>query len=129
VVLDTIILCKRKQQINTRQNKLLRQSSAMSVGKKNNLPTTAKPHHQLPCQSTQDHFALNVHYVLRKVVNGKVKVTFLDPPSKSRPRQIWVAKSLIEKVIGPKQNRAPKLKLDLFIHVGELQGRWEPLGN
>jgi hypothetical protein len=24
-------------------------------GKKDTLPTTAKPHHQLPCQSTQDH--------------------------------------------------------------------------
>jgi hypothetical protein len=31
-------------------------------------------------------FAFNAHYVLRKVANGKVKVTFLGPPSKSRPR-------------------------------------------
>jgi chromosome segregation ATPase len=45
---------QKKRQVNTRQNKLLSQSSAMSV-EKDILPTTAKPHHQLPCQSTQDH--------------------------------------------------------------------------
>jgi hypothetical protein len=55
-------------------------------------------------------FAFNAHYVLRKVSNGKVKVTFLGPPSKSRPRQIWVAKSLIEKVTSPMQNRALKIE-------------------
>jgi hypothetical protein len=73
-------------------------------------------------------FAFNAHYVLRKVANGKVKVTFLGPPSKSRPRQNWVAKSLIEKVTGPMQNRASKFKLDLSVDVGELQDRWESLG-
>jgi hypothetical protein len=85
-------------------------------------PPTPLPKHSRP-------FAFNAHYVLRKVANGKVKVIFLGPPSKSRPRQIWVAKSLIEKVTGPMQNRASRLKLDLFVHVGELQDRWEPLGN
>jgi hypothetical protein len=55
-------------------------------------------------------FAFNDHYVLRKVANGKVKVTFLGPPNKSRPRQIWVAKSLIEKVMGPMQDRVPKIE-------------------
>jgi hypothetical protein len=44
---------QKNQQINIRQNKLLSQSSAMSVDNKDTLPTTAKPHHQLPCQSTQ----------------------------------------------------------------------------
>jgi hypothetical protein len=85
-------------------------------------PPTSLPKHSRP-------FAFNAHYVLRKVANGKVKVTFIGPPSKSRRRQIWVAKSLIEKVTGPMQNRAPRLKLDLFIHEGELQDQWEPLGN
>jgi hypothetical protein len=61
-------------------------------------PPTPLPKHSRP-------FAFNAHYILRKVANGKVKVTFLGPPSKSRPRQIWVAKSLIEKVTGPMQNR------------------------
>jgi hypothetical protein len=55
-------------------------------------------------------FASNAHYVLRKVANGKVKVTFLGPPSKSRPRQIWVTKSLIEKVTSPMQNRTPRIE-------------------
>jgi hypothetical protein len=64
-------------------------------------PLTPLPKHSRP-------FAFNAHYVLRKVANGKVKVTFLGPPSKSRPRQIWVAKSLIEKVTGPLQYRALK---------------------
>jgi hypothetical protein len=85
-------------------------------------PPTPLPEHSRP-------FAFTAHYVLRKVANGKVKVTFLGPPSKSRPRQIWVAKALIEKVTGHMQNRARRLKLDLFVHVCELQDRWEPLGN
>jgi hypothetical protein len=55
-------------------------------------------------------FAFNAHYVLRKVANGKVKVTFLGPPIKSSPRQIWVAKSLIEKVTGPMQKRTSKIE-------------------
>jgi hypothetical protein len=46
------------KQVNTRQNRLLSQSSALNVEKKDILPTTAKPHHQLPCQSTQDHLLL-----------------------------------------------------------------------
>jgi hypothetical protein len=66
-------------------------------------PPTPLPKHSRP-------FAFNAHYVLIKVANGKVKVTFLGPPSKSRPRQIWVAKSLIEKVTGPMQNKALKIE-------------------
>jgi hypothetical protein len=54
--------------------------------------------------------SFNAHYLLRKVAIGKVKVTFLGPPSKSRPKQIWVAKSLIEKVTGLMQNRTPKIE-------------------
>jgi hypothetical protein len=94
-------LCKRKLQLNTSQSRLISLSNALSVEKKVILPTTVKPKHSRP-------FAFNAHYVLRKVANGKVKVTFLGPPSKSRPRQIWVAKSLIEKVTGPMQYRALK---------------------
>jgi hypothetical protein len=68
----------------------------------------ATPPTQLPKQSKP--FAFNAHYVLRKVANGKVKVTFLGPPNKSRPRQIWVAKSLIKKIMGPMQHRVPKIE-------------------
>jgi uncharacterized protein YjaZ len=64
-------------------------------------PPTLLPKHSRP-------FAFNAHYVLKKVANGKVKVTFLGPPSKIRPRQIRVAKSLIKKVTGPMQYRALK---------------------
>jgi hypothetical protein len=66
-------------------------------------PPTPMPKHSRP-------FSFNAHYVLRKVANGKVKVTFLGPLSKSRPRQIWVAKSLIVKVAGPMQNRVLKIE-------------------
>jgi hypothetical protein len=66
-------------------------------------PPTPLPKHSKP-------FAFNAHYVLRKVANGKVKVTFLGPPSKSRARQIWVAKSLIKKVTGPMKNRVLKIE-------------------
>jgi hypothetical protein len=48
--------------------------------------------------------------VLIKVANVKVKVTFLGPPNKSRPRQVCVAKSLIKKAMGPMQDRVPKIE-------------------
>jgi regulator of replication initiation timing len=54
VVLDTIHLCKRNQQIKIRLSKIQIPLSVMSVEKKNTLLTIVKPHHQLPCQSTQD---------------------------------------------------------------------------
>jgi hypothetical protein len=46
-------------------------------------------------------FACNAHYMLRKYSSGKMKVMFLGPPNKNRPKKIWVAKSLVEKVNGP----------------------------
>ena len=46
-------------------------------------------------------FAFNAHYMLRKDTNGKMKVMFLGPPNKNRPKKIWVAKCLVEKVKGP----------------------------
>ena len=48
-------------------------------------------------------FAFNAHYMLRKDSSGKMKVMFLGPPNKNRPKKIWVAKSLVEKVKGPQQ--------------------------
>jgi hypothetical protein len=55
-------------------------------------------------------FAFNAHYMLRKDSNGKMKVMFLGPPNKNRPKKIWVAKSLVEKVKGPSQVWVPKQK-------------------
>ena len=60
------------------------------------LPKHAKP------------FAFNAHNMLRKDSSRKMKVMFLGPPNKSRPKKIWVAKSLIEKVKGPQQVWIPK---------------------
>ena len=53
-------------------------------------------------------FAFNTHYMLRKDSSGKMKVMFLGPPNKNRPKKIWVAKSLVEKVKGPHQVWVPK---------------------
>ena len=53
-------------------------------------------------------FAFNAHYMLRQDSSGKVKVMFMGPPNKNRPKQIWVAKSLVEKVKGPQQVWVPK---------------------
>ena len=53
-------------------------------------------------------FAFNAHYMLRKDSSGKMKVMFLGPSNKSRPKKIWVAKSLVEKVKGPQQAWVPK---------------------
>ena len=54
-------------------------------------------------------FASNAHYMLRKDSSGKIKVMFLGPPNKNRPKKIWVAKSLVEKVKGPQQVWVPKV--------------------
>ena len=65
--------------------------------------------------------------MLRKDSSGKMKVMFLGPPNKNRPKKIWVAKSLVEKVKA--LNKFGYLnKLDLLC-VGELQDRWKSLGN
>jgi hypothetical protein len=53
-------------------------------------------------------FAFNAHYMLRKDSSGKMKVMFLGPPNKNRPKRIWVAKSLVEKVKGSTQIWVPK---------------------
>ena len=53
-------------------------------------------------------FAFNAHYMLRKDSSRKMKVMFLGPPNKNRPKKIWVAKSLVEKVKGPQQVWVPK---------------------
>ena len=37
-----------------------------------------------------------------------MKVMFLGPPNKNRPKKIWVTKSLVEKVKGPQQVWVPK---------------------
>ena len=53
-------------------------------------------------------FAFNAHYIVRQDKSGKVKVSFMGPPNKQRPRKIWVPKQLFEKVKGPKQMWVPK---------------------
>jgi hypothetical protein len=55
-------------------------------------------------------FTFNAHYMLRKDSSGKMKVMFLGPPNKNRPKKIWVAKSLVKKVKGPSQVWVPKQK-------------------
>jgi regulator of replication initiation timing len=48
-----------------------------------------------PPQSLPKHarpFAFNAHYMLRKDSSGKMKVMFLGPPNKNRPKKICVAK-------------------------------------
>jgi hypothetical protein len=52
--------------------------------------------------------AFNAHYMLRKDSSGKMKVMILGPPNKNGPKQIWVVKSLVEKVKGPHQVWVPK---------------------
>ena len=79
------------------------QRSVLSVDKKATLPMSAKLHHHNPCPSMLDLFAFNAHYMLRKDSSRKMKVMFLEPPNKNRPKKIWVAKSLVEKVKGSQQ--------------------------
>jgi hypothetical protein len=46
--------------------------------------------------------------MLRKDSSGKMEVMFLGPPNKNMPKQIWVAKLLVEKVKDPHQVWVPK---------------------
>jgi hypothetical protein len=79
-------------------------------GKEGHFTHNCKSTPPTPLPKNSRPFAFNAHYVLRKIANGNVKVIFLGPPSKSRPRQISVAKSLIEKVTCPMQNRVPMVE-------------------
>jgi hypothetical protein len=65
------------------------------------LPPQPLPKHARP-------FAFNTYYMLRKDSSEKMKAMFLGPPNKNRPKKIWVAKSLLEKVKGPYQVWVPK---------------------
>jgi hypothetical protein len=44
-------------------------------------------------------FAFDAYYLKIKNTNGMVKAMLLGPPNKNRPKIIWVAKSLVEKVV------------------------------
>ena len=74
-------------------------------------------------------FAFNAHYIIRQDKNGKVKINFMGLPSKQRPKKIWVPKSLVEKVKGPKQMWVRKNQALSLVCVGELQDRWIKLDN
>jgi predicted nuclease with TOPRIM domain len=102
------VLCKRKLLLNTSQSRLISLSNAVECGKEGHFAHNCKVKPPTPLPKHSRPFAFNAHYVLRKVANGKVKVTFLGPKGKSRPKQIWVAKSLIERVTSPMQYRALK---------------------
>ena len=71
-------------------------------------------------------FAFNAHYMLRKDSSGKMKVMFLGPPNKNRPKKIGLQSHLLKK--SRALNKFGSLKLDLLC-VGELQDRWKSLGN
>ena len=53
-------------------------------------------------------FAYNAHFIIRNNAKGKAEAMFLGLPNKNRPKKIWVAKCLIEKVVGPHQMWVPK---------------------
>jgi len=53
-------------------------------------------------------FSFNAHYNVSQDKSGKVKVSFMGPPNKQRPKKIWVPKQLVEQVKGPKKMWVPK---------------------
>ena len=73
----------------------------MSVDKKATLPMSVKLHHHNPCPSMLDPLLLMLITCLERTLIKKIKVMFLGPPNKNRPKKIWVIKSLVEKVKGP----------------------------
>ena len=83
------------------------QRDVLSVDKKHFAHECQTPPPQ-PLPKHARPFVFNAHYMLRKDSSGKMKVMFLGPPNKNRPKKIWVAKSLVEKVKGPQQIWVPK---------------------
>ena len=85
-------------------------SKCKKVVESDNYDDYVKLYHHNPYPSMLDPLPsmLTSHYMLRKDSSGKMKVMFLGPPNKNRPKQIWVAKSLVEKVKGPHQVWVPK---------------------
>jgi hypothetical protein len=102
-------LCKRKHK-STQGKTDFKPIKCFECGKEGHFAHNCKATPPTPLLKHSRPFTFNAHYVLRKVANRKFKVTFLGPPSKSILGQIWVAKSLIEKVTGLMQNRALKIE-------------------
>jgi hypothetical protein len=101
------------QKESTNQNKAKQNPKPIKCyecGKEGPFAHNCKATPPTPLLKHSRHFPFNAHYVLRKVTSGKVKVSFLGPPNESRPKKIWAAKSLIEKVMVPMQDRVPKIE-------------------
>ena len=45
--------------------------------------------------------AFNAHYMVSKASNGRVYARFLGPKDKSRPKQIWIPKTLVASAFAP----------------------------
>ena len=128
MALGTWHIKRRRLKLNTNNNTSQSQSQrgVLSVDKKVTLPMSVKLDDHNPCPSMLEHLFSMLITCLEKDSSGKIKVMFLGPPNKNRPKKIWVAKSLVEKVRA--LNKFGFLKLDLLC-IGELQDRWKSLGN
>ena len=98
----------KRRRLKLNNNKSQIQRSVLSVDKKATLPMRAKLHHHNLCPSMLDLLPSMLITCLERILVEKIKVMFLDPPNKNRPKKIWVTKSLVEKVKGPHQVWVPK---------------------
>ncbi|WVZ63247.1 hypothetical protein U9M48_012892 [Paspalum notatum var. saurae] len=63
-------------------------------------------------------FAFDAHYLVKRLSNGQVKVQFLGKKDETRPKKLWVPKTLIPKIVDSNEKWTPKPKSKVNYKTG-----------
>ena len=94
---------EKKAQAQQQHKSKLKPKRCFKCEQEDHFAMSAKLHHHNPCPSMLDLLLSMLITCLERILVKKMKVMFLGPPNKNRPKKIWVTKSLVEKVKGPHQ--------------------------
>ncbi|WVZ63057.1 hypothetical protein U9M48_012727 [Paspalum notatum var. saurae] len=63
-------------------------------------------------------FAFDAHYLVKRLSNRQVKVQFLGKKDETRPKKLWVPKTLIPKIVDSNEKWTPKPKSKVNYKTG-----------